>query len=223
MQLILLGCPGAGKGTQAKFISEVYHIPAISTGEILRAAISQGTELGKKVKEIVEGGRLVPDDVMIELVKQRIKEHDCHDGFLLDGFPRTVAQAEALHQIADINFVIDIDLPTEEVVRRLTGRRIHPASGRIYHTLYHPPRVPDKDDVTGDPLIQRPDDSENTVRERLAIYDAQTSPLRNYYLHFKAGAGVQAPNYVKIDGSGSVEDIRKRILSALNPTKLRSY
>lgn len=158
MRIILLGCPGAGKGTQAKLISEKYHVPQISTGDIFRAAIQNHTELGKKIKALVEQGQLVPDDLVIQLVLERIKQADCARGFLLDGFPRTIAQAEALHQHTSIDFIIDIDVPEEEVVKRLSGRRIHPASGRTYHIDYHPPQKEDKDDVTGEPLIQRPDD-----------------------------------------------------------------
>lgn len=216
MRLILLGCPGAGKGTQAKFITEKYHIPQISTGEILRAAIKKGSPLGMKVKVIVEGGQLVPDDLMIQLVLERIKQPDCKNGFLLDGFPRTVVQADALHKVTAINYVIDIDVPADEIVKRLSGRRIHPASGRIYHLIYQPPKENGKDDVTGEPLIQRPDDSEETIRKRLAIYQAQTSPLRDYYLHFKPQANIRAPHYIKIDGLGSVEDIKSAIFSQLD-------
>lgn len=216
MRLILLGCPGAGKGTQAKGISEKYHIPQISTGDILRAAIQQGTGLGKKVKEIVESGQLVPDKIVIQLVLERINQPDCKNGFLLDGFPRTVTQAEALHEHTNIDFVIDIDVPEEEIIKRLTGRRIHPASGRIYHLYYQPPKEMDKDDVTGEVLVQRPDDAEDTVRKRLAVYQAQTSPLREYYLHFKEQPGTKKPQYVKIAGLGSVTDIQQQIFSVLN-------
>lgn len=215
MRLILLGSPGAGKGTQANLITTKYHIPPISTGDILRAAIKQGTALGKKVKAIVDSGQLVPDEMVIELVKARLHQPDCQNGFLLDGFPRTVAQAEALRRITDIDYVIDIEVPPDEIVKRLSGRRIHPASGRIYHVLYQPPKTPDKDDVTGEPLVQRPDDKEETVRKRLAVYQEQTSPLRDYYQHFKAENG-QAPKYIKMDGTMSVEDIRDQIFSLLD-------
>lgn len=216
MRVILLGSPGAGKGTQAKFITQRYHIPQISTGDILRAAIQQGSELGKKVKEIVESGRLVPDDIVIELVKERLKQPDCAKGFLLDGFPRTLEQAKALHQFTDIDHVIDIDVPAEEIVKRLSGRRIHPASGRIYHVTNQPPRIKDKDDVTGEPLVQRPDDSEETVRKRLAVYHAQTSPLQHYYQHFKNSQQTSALHYVKIDGTKPVDVIQKQIFSLLD-------
>jgi adenylate kinase len=219
MHVILLGSPGAGKGTQAKRITEKYHILQISTGDILRAAIQQGTELGKKVKELVESGRLVPDDIVIQLVQERIKQPDCKNGFLLDGFPRTVVQAQALHKITSIDFVIDIDVPEEEIVKRLSGRRIHPPSGRIYHILSHPPRIQDKDDVTGQPLLQRPDDSEETVRKRLAVYQAQTSPLRDFYQHFKGEPGIVVPQYVKIDGTASVDEIKNKIFSIFDKKK----
>lgn len=216
MRLILLGAPGAGKGTQAKFITEHYHIPQISTGDILRTAIRQGTPLGKKVQAIMDSGQLVPDEVVIELVKERIKEPDAVNGFLLDGFPRTIAQSEALAQITPIDGVIDIDVPEKDIIDRLTGRRIHPASGRIYHLRNHPPKVQGVDDITGEPLIQRPDDTEETVRKRLSVYQAQTSPLREYYQHFTSKTGVPAPKYVKIDGTGSVETIRDSIFSMLD-------
>jgi len=216
MRLILLGCPGAGKGTQATFITEKYHIPQISTGDILRSAIREGSELGKEVKAIVEGGHLVPDEMVIALVQQRIKQPDAAHGFLLDGFPRTVHQAEALQTLTPIDYVIDIDVPEEEIIRRLSGRRIHPASGRIYHVLYNPPKEADRDDITGELLIQRPDDSEETVRKRLQVYQTQTSPLRNYYQHFKTTDGVKMPYYLKIDGTGSVQDIKKTIFSILD-------
>ena len=215
MRLILLGAPGAGKGTQAKFITETFHIPQISTGDILRTAIREGTPLGKKVKAIMDSGQLVPDDVVIELVKERIKQPDAANGFLLDGFPRTIVQSEVLQAITPIDHVIDIEVPEQEIIVRLTGRRIHPASGRIYHLRYHPPKVAGLDDLTGEPLIQRPDDSEETVRKRLAVYETQTSPLRFYYQHFKSNTGVPAPKYVKIDGTGTVEAIRDTILSIL--------
>ena len=219
MRLILLGCPGAGKGTQAKFLTEKYHIPQISTGDILRTAIREDTELGKKVKAIIEEGHLVPDDIVIQLVQERIKQPDTANGFLLDGFPRTVAQAEALQKLTPIDYVVDIDVPEEEVVRRLSGRRTHPASGRTYHVLYHPPLRADHDDVTGEPLIQRPDDSEETVRNRLHVYQTQTSPLRDYYRHFKSSAGGRIPHYRRIDGTGSVDDIKTKIFSMLGNSK----
>lgn len=209
MRLILLGCPGAGKGTQAKHITEKFHIPQISTGNILRAAIESQSELGNKVKAIVEGGQLVPDDVVIELVAERIQEADCKNGFLLDGFPRTIAQAEALKKLTPIDHVIDIDVPTEEIVRRLSGRRIHPASGRTYHVAFQPPKIAGKDDMTGEDLIQRPDDSEETIRKRMGVYEKQTMPLREHYSQTKENS------YLKIDGTRSVEDIKNQILTHL--------
>lgn len=218
MRLILLGCPGAGKGTQAKFITEKFQIPQISTGEILRKAIQMGTELGKKAKAVVEAGSLVSDEIMIPLIDERIHEPDCKNGFLLDGFPRTVKQAEALEKLTPIDFVIDIDVPEEEIIKRLSGRRIHPASGRIYHVLYHPPRVADKDDETGEPLIQRPDDQEETIRHRLNVYKAQTAPLREYYQH---SIGVNKPKYLKIDGTQSVDQIKKQIFSLIEQSSVR--
>lgn len=206
MRLILLGSPGAGKGTQAKLIAETYNIPHISTGDILRTAIQQGTTLGKKVKEIVESGQLVPDEIVTELVAERIEQPDCLKGFLLDGYPRTIAQAEALQKLTTIDYVVDIDVPDEEIVSRLSGRRIHPASGRIYHVTAQPPRESDKDDVTGELLIQRQDDKEETVRKRLAIYHQQTSPLRDYYK--KGGA-----TYIAIDGTQPIQEIKRQIFS----------
>lgn len=216
MRLILLGAPGAGKGTQAKLITEKYHIPQISTGDILRAAIQQNTELGKKVKEIVESGRLVSDELVIQLTLNRIKQPDCKNGFLLDGFPRTVAQAAALHDETTIDNVIDIDVPDEEIIKRLTGRRIHPASSRIYHVVYQPPRIEGKDDITGEPLIQRADDSDETVRKRLDVYHAQTSPLKDYYQHYKKHHSEKGPEYVRIDGTASVENIKDQIFFLLD-------
>lgn len=209
MRLILLGCPGAGKGTQAKLITEKFHIPQISTGDILRTAIQNHTDLGKKVKVIVEGGQLVPDEVVIELVRERLNQSDCKNGFLLDGFPRTVDQAKALQKLTDIDFVIDIDVSEEEVVQRLSGRRIHPGSGRIYHIHSQPPRVEGADDQTGEPLIQRPDDSEETVRKRLQVYQTQTAPLRDFYRQF------EGTSYHLIKGTGSMNDIKNKIFSIL--------
>jgi adenylate kinase len=216
MRLILLGCPGAGKGTQAKLITEKYQIPHISTGDILRTAIQQESPLGKKVKSILESGKLVPDELVIELVQERIKQPDCLKGFLLDGFPRTIAQAEALQRLTAIDGVIEIDVPSEEIVRRLSGRRVHPASGRSYHIHFQPPQVADRDDLTGEPLIQRSDDSEETVRRRLTVYQEQTSPLRDYYRH------IDSLHYEKIDGTGSVDDISHHLFSVLNALKEKS-
>jgi adenylate kinase len=216
MRLILLGCPGAGKGTQSKWIQEKYHIPAISTGDILRAAIQQASPLGKKVKEMVANGQLVPDEVVIQLVLARIQQSDCQQGFLLDGFPRTVAQAEALqHNEVSIDYIIDIDVPAEEIVKRLSGRRIHAPSGRIYHIHFQPPQQEGRDDVTGEPLIQRPDDEEETIRKRMIVYQTQTEPLRDYYLHWR-GPKEKQPHYIKINGCGSVEKIKETIFSILD-------
>jgi len=207
MRIILLGAPGAGKGTQAKLLTDQFHIPAISTGDILRAAIRNETPLGKQAKALVESGRLVPDEMVVELVRERIKQPDCQQGFLLDGFPRTVAQAEALDKLTDIDYIIDIDVPEDEIIRRLTGRRVHPASGRIYHLSFQPPKVAGKDDVTGEPLIQRADDTEETVRKRLAVYQQQTSPLRDYY---KKKSG-----YILIDGTEPIDKVTKSLFSLL--------
>lgn len=214
MRLMLLGCPGAGKGTQASLIREKYQIPQISTGDMLRAAISAGTDLGKQVKQIMDEGRLVSDDIMIQLVKERINQPDCQHGFLLDGFPRTIPQAEALRDNnIYLDYVIEIDVPDEELIKRLSGRRVHPASGRVYHLIYNPPRVEGKDDFTSEPLVQRPDDQEETIRKRLMVYHQQTKPLVNYYLQ---ASGKNTPAYIKIDGTGLVEDVSQRIFTALN-------
>ena len=221
MRVILLGSPGAGKGTQAKLIMDRYHIPQISTGDILRAAIKAGTALGKQVQAIVDSGQLVPDELVIKLVEERISQTDCKSGFLLDGFPRTVAQADALHELTNIDFVIDIEVPLEEIVIRLTGRRIHPASGRIYHTVYQPPKIPEKDDVTGEPLIQRQDDSEATVRKRLAVYMEQTSPLRDYYQTHHNKGSTDMPYYLQIDGTRPIDVVKNEIFSLLDDKKER--
>ncbi len=219
MRLILLGAPGAGKGTQSKELTKRYGIPQISTGDILRAAIASGSDLGLKVKSIVDSGQLVPDDLVIALVEERFKQPDCKRGFLLDGFPRTVAQAEALRKLTGIDFVIDIDVADEEILTRLTGRRMHVPSGRIYHIINHPPKVPGVDDVTGEPLVQRPDDTEETVRKRLAVYHEQTSPLRQYYSHFQAHPGEIAPQYVKINGALAPKEISETIYSLLDKAR----
>lgn len=214
MHVILLGCPGAGKGTQAKLITDNYHLPQISTGDILRRAIQQETTLGKQVQSIMAEGRLVPDDVVIALVKDRIAQPDCQKGFLLDGFPRTLEQAQALQNITHIDYVIDIEVPEEVVVKRLSGRRIHPASGRIYHIENNPPKIPNKDDITGEPLIQREDDKEETILKRLKVYNEQTSPLKAFYR--KAANAAHAPVYVTIDGTAPVNDIKQKIFKVLD-------
>jgi len=214
MRLMLLGMPGAGKGTQAQFLIEKYRIPQISTGDMLRAAIKADTALGKEARQYMNKGRLVPDHIVIELVKQRIGEPDCAGGFIVDGFPRTIPQAEALHRAGmDFDYVVEFKLAGEDVLKRLTGRRVHPASGRTYHVLYNPPRVPGKDDVTGEDLVQRPDDTEETIRNRITTYHAQTKPLIDYYLKRAESGG---PCYVSIDASGPVERIRDELFSALS-------
>jgi adenylate kinase len=211
MRIILLGPPGAGKGTQAKRIEKTYHIPQISTGDMLLTAVSAKSELGLQVKKIMESGALVPDDIMIALVKERIAEADCAQGFLLDGFPRTYPQAEALDRSGiKIDFVININVDDESIIDRMSGRLLHPASGRIYHVQYHPPKIPGKDDVTGEPLIHRKDDEEQTVRKRLKIYHEQTSPLIKYYQTLKQNRP-DAPTYVPISGIGEEDEVWKRI------------
>jgi adenylate kinase len=220
MRIILLGAPGVGKGTQAKFITAYYHIPQISTGDMLRSAVSQGTQLGLQVKAIMDSGQLVSDEVIIGLVEARIRQADCINGFLFDGFPRTLAQAEAIRANSIfIDFVIEIKVDDEEIVKRLSGRRIHPASGRIYHLLYNLPRIPNKDDVTGEALIQRKDDAEETIRERLRIYHHQTKPLLCYYQDWQRRDGPDAPRYISIDGRASVQEVRMQIFTALKQSK----
>ncbi|MBI4194720.1 MAG: adenylate kinase [Betaproteobacteria bacterium] len=216
MRILLLGLPGSGKGTQAQFLIEKYGIPQVSTGDMLRAAIKSGSPLGLEAKEYMDRGALVPDHIVIELVRQRIQESDCARGFIFDGFPRTLPQAEALRAAGvDIDFVIEIEVGDQEILRRMSGRRVHPGSGRTYHVEYNPPEVPGKDDVTGEPLVQRADDNEETVRKRIETYHAQTKPLVNYYLNWTAGGDPRAPQYVNIYGGGSVEHIRDKIFAAL--------
>lgn len=216
MRLILLGPPGAGKGTQAAFITQEFNIPQISTGDMLRAAVKAQTPLGIEAKKIMDAGGLVSDDLIIGLVKDRLKEDDCNTGYLFDGFPRTIPQADALKeaQVA-LDYVIEIDVPAEDIIGRMSGRRIHPASGRSYHIVFNPPKVEGKDDITGEDLIQREDDKEDTVRHRLDVYQEQTRPLVDYYSSWAQSGDANAPKYFKIEGVGSVEDIRDRILSAL--------
>jgi adenylate kinase len=217
MRLILLGPPGAGKGTQAAFITERYGIPQVSTGDMLRAAVKAGTPLGKLAKEKMEAGALVPDDLIIQLVKERIREPDCANGFLFDGFPRTLPQAQAIRDAGvKIDYVLVLEVPDEEIITRMAGRRVHLASGRTYHVKFNPPRVPDRDDVTGEPLVQREDDREETVRERLRVYHAQTKPLVDYYSRWAAEGDPGAPKVAKVAGTGSVEEIRDRIFAALS-------
>ena len=216
MRIILLGCPGVGKGTQSTYITKQYHIPQISTGDMLRQAVSLGSSLGSEVKKIMEEGRLVPDQLMIQLVKDRIAAPDCQNGFLLDGFPRTLPQAESLRENnISFDYVIHLSLPDEEVIKRLSGRRVHIPSGRIYHMEYQPPEVPGKDDVTGEPLVHRPDDFEETIRKRLKIYHEQTEPLIKYYQDAGKLENQHAPRYIKIDGLGTVDEVKNRIFAAL--------
>ena len=217
MRILLLGLPGAGKGTQAQYLMERYHIPQISTGDILRGAARAGTRMGLEAKKYMDRGALVPDDVVTQLVKERIQEPDCAKGFIMDGFPRTLAQAESLRKAGiDVDLVIDIHVSDEQILRRLSGRRVHPSSGRSYHIEFNPPKVAGKDDVTGEPLIQRPDDNEATIRQRIATYHAQTEPLLNYYISWKTGSDPHAPRYIKVDGTGAVEQIRDRMFAAID-------
>lgn len=217
MRAILLGGPGAGKGTQATFITERYGIPQISTGDMLRAAVKAGTPLGVEAKKVMDAGQLVSDDIILGLVKERIQQDDCTKGFLFDGFPRTLAQAEALKtQGVDIDFVVEINVDDEEIIKRMSGRRAHLASGRTYHVIYNPPKVEGKDDVTGEDLVQRDDDKEDTVRERLRVYHEQTAPLIKYYSDWASSGEGNAPKYVKVDGIGKVEEIRDSIFSSLD-------
>ncbi len=220
MRLILLGGPGAGKGTQANYIKERYQIPQISTGDMLRAAVKAGTELGLEAKKHMDSGGLVPDDVIIGLVKERIKQPDCEKGFLFDGFPRTIPQADAMKDAGvPIDAVVDINVPDEEIIKRMSGRRVHLPSGRTYHVVFNPPKEEGKDDVTGEPLIQRDDDKEETVKKRLEVYHAQTEPLIDYYKDWEAKGGADAPKYIRIEGVGKVDQIRDAIFKALDALK----
>jgi adenylate kinase len=216
MRVILLGGPGAGKGTQAGFIKEHFNIPQISTGDMLRAHVKSGTELGKAAKKIMDEGGLVSDDIIMGMVKARIAEDDCKNGFLFDGFPRTLAQADALKDAeVFVDAVVEIDVPDEEIIKRMSGRRVHLASGRTYHVQFNPPKEPGKDDVTGEPLIQRDDDKEETVKARLKVYHDQTEPLIAYYSKWADAGGPDAPRYIRVDGIGSVDEIRNKIISGL--------
>src|SRR3954464_2037643 len=217
MRLILLGPPGAGKGTQANFIREKYRIPQISTGDMLRAAVKAGTPLGVAAKKVMDSGQLVSDDIIIGLVNERLKQPDCKPGYLFDGFPRTIPQAEAMKRAGvALDYVLEIDVPDEEIIERMSGRRVHPASGRTYHVKFNPPKAQGKDDVTGEPLVQRDDDREDTVKKRLEVYHAQTRPLVDYYGQWAASKDPKAPRCRRISGTGSVEDVTSRAFAALS-------
>ena len=217
MRIILLGGPGAGKGTQANYIKDKFNIPQISTGDMLRAHVKQGTELGKAAKKIMDEGGLVSDDIIMGMVKERITESDCGNGFLFDGFPRTLAQADALKEAGVVvDAVVEIDVPDEEIIKRMSGRRVHMASGRTYHVVFNPPRVEGKDDETGEPLIQRDDDQEDTVKARLKVYHDQTEPLIGYYTTWSNSGAADSPKYVKVHGIGGVKEIRDRIFDGLS-------
>jgi adenylate kinase len=217
MRLILLGAPGAGKGTQANFIKEKYNIPQISTGDMLRAAIKAGTELGLAAKKVMDAGQLVSDDIIIGLVKARLQESDCANGYLFDGFPRTIAQADAMKDSGvAIDYVLEIDVPDDLIVERMSGRRTHMASGRVYHTKFNPPKVDNVDDVSGEPLVQRDDDKEETVKKRLQVYHNQTEVLLDYYNKWAQSGMAGAPKYRKISGVGPVEQVREAAFAALS-------
>jgi len=217
MKLILLGGPGAGKGTQAGFITEKYGIPQISTGDMLRAAVKSGSPMGLAAKKVMDAGGLVSDDIILGLIAERLKQPDCAKGFLLDGFPRTIPQAEALRtQGVELDFVLEIDVSDEEIIRRMSGRRVHPGSGRTYHVAFNPPKVEGKDDVTGEPLIQRDDDKEETVKKRLAVYHSQTKPLIDYYSKWSNTGAKGAPKHKRVSGIGSLDAIKSAVFAALS-------
>jgi adenylate kinase len=217
MRLILLGPPGAGKGTQAVVIRDKYGIPQISTGDMLRAAVKAGTPLGLAAKKVMDAGHLVSDDIIIGLVTERLKEPDCRPGYLFDGFPRTIPQAEAMKKAGvALDYVLEIDVPDDEIIARMSGRRVHPGSGRTYHVKFHPPKVEGRDDLTGEPLIQRDDDREATVKKRLEVYRTQTRPLVDYYARWAASGDARAPRSRRISGLGPVEEISRRVFAALS-------
>ncbi len=217
MRLILLGAPGAGKGTQANYIKTRFNIPQISTGDMLRAAVKAGTPLGITAKKVMDEGRLISDDIIIDLVKERIKEADCANGFLFDGFPRTLPQAQAMKDAGiNIDYVVEIEVEDSEIIQRMSGRRVHPTSGRTYHILFNPPKIPGKDDITGEELIQRPDDVEDTVIKRLGVYHDQTKPLVEYYTAWEKSGDTNAPKCLNISGVGNMESIRDAIFTILS-------
>jgi adenylate kinase len=217
MRLILLGAPGAGKGTQASFICQRFSIPQISTGDMLRAAVKAGTAMGLAAKQVMDAGGLVSDDIIIGLVKERLQQPDCANGFLFDGFPRTIAQADAMKAAGvKLDVVLEIDVPFDAIIERMSGRRVHQPSGRSYHVKHNPPKVNGQDDVTGEPLIQRDDDKEETVRKRLDVYQRQTRPLVEYYAAWAATADALAPRCARISGTGTVDEITARVMAALN-------
>ena len=221
-RIILLGLPGAGKGTQAQFLIARYGIPQISTGAMLRAEIAASSALGKEAQKYMDEGNLVPDQLVIDMVKGRIAQPDCKSGFIIDGFPRTVTQAEVLRESGiDVDFVIEIEVGDVEILRRMSGRRVHPASGRTYHIEFNPPRVAGKDDLTGEPLVQRPDDNEETVKRRIASYHEITKPLINYYLKWAESGDQHAPTYVNLYGRGTIEHIRDKMLAAISQRNIR--
>src|SRR3954453_16883765 len=216
MRLILLGPPGAGKGTQANFIREKFGIPQIATGDMLRAAVKAGTPLGLAAKKVMDAGQLVSDDIIIGLVQDRLQQPDCARGYLFDGFPRTIPQADALRRAGvPIDYVLEIEVPDDEIIVRMSGRRVHPASGRTYHVKFNPPKVTSRDDATGEALVQRDDDREETVRKRLEVYHSQTRPLIDYYGNWSKAGDARAPKYRKISGQGSVDEITRRVFAAM--------
>lgn len=216
MRLILLGPPGAGKGTQAGFIRDRFMIPQISTGDMLRAAVREGSPLGVEAKKVMDAGGLVSDDLIINLIRDRLAQEDCAEGYMLDGFPRTIPQADALREVGvPLDAVLEIDVPDSAIIERMSGRRLHPASGRIYHVTHNPPQQEDIDDVTGEPLIQRDDDREETVRKRLEVYHAQTKPLVEYYTRWAESGDADAPRVLRISGVGGVEEVTRRVFDAL--------